>query len=200
MTERIPVGPSGNKSTMKSAIVTVVIFAAAAAGVYLGMSLRGGGSASPQPVQAEPEGAPTSKLALGSIFPDVAVFDESGAPLNTKSLVGDHGAVLLFMELGCPPCKEMSQKWQGAIESGKAAGVPLLGVTINLPVNIRPYRMKNKLTFPIYADTLNIFMDNYDVTNYPLEVVVGKSGKVTYTTFNSAEPIDFDKLKEQLEG
>jgi peroxiredoxin len=199
MTERIPVGKNASGSTLKSVLVTMIIFVAAAAGIYLGMSLKGG-SPGPEPVQAEQTGAPVSKLAIGTDFPDVSLFDEAGAPVSSKQVIGGQGAVVLFMELGCPPCKEMSQKWEGAIASGKALGVPLYGVTINLPVSIHPYRIKNKLTFPIYADTLNIFMDNYDVTNYPLEVVVGKSGKVTYTTFNSAEPIDLDKLKEQLEG
>lgn len=200
MAVRISVSKKDSGSTIKSVLVVVVIFAAAAAGVYLGMSLRGNG-VGPKPVEAaqDPNG-PSTKLVSDTPFPEVTLFDETGATQSSTQLLGGKGGVILFMELGCPPCKEMSLKWQSAIDKGEANDISLLGVTINLPVNIRPYRLKNKLTFPIYSDTMNVFMDKYDVTNYPLEMVVGKSGKVTYTTFNSAEPIDFGKLREQLEG
>jgi peroxiredoxin len=198
MTVRISVSKKESSPVFKSVLIAAIVFAAAVAGVYLGMNLKKGSMA---PVEAAQDpNAPSTALAAGTLFPDVPVLDESGAPQSTAQLTGGKGGVYLFMELGCPPCKEMSLKWQAAIESGPAKDIPIFGVTVNLPVNIRPYRLKNKLTFPIFSDTMNVFMDKYDVTNYPCEVVVGKSGKVTYTTFNSAEPIDFDKLKKQLEG
>ncbi len=200
MTERIAVRNKNSFFTPQTLLITLVIFAAAAAGVYLGMSLRGRNSV-PQPVEAAQDpNAPTTLLKTGSAFPEVQLFDESGAPASTSQLLGGKGAVVLFMELGCPPCKEMSLKWQTALASGKAKDVPLIGITVNGPVYIRPYRLKNQLTFPIYSDTLNIFMDKYNVTNYPIELVIGKSGKITYSTFDSNEPIDFDQLKKQLEG
>lgn len=200
MTERIAVRNRNSIFSLQSILITLIIFAAAAAGVYLGMSLRGRNSV-PQPLEAsENPNAPTTQLKAGVAFPEVQLCDESGAPVNTSKLLGGKGGVVLFMELGCPPCKEMSDKWQAAIESGEAKDVSLIGITVNGPVYIRPYRLKNKLTFPIYSDTSNIFMDKYNITNYPLELVIGKSGKVTYSTFDSNEPIDFSQLKKQLEG
>lgn len=187
-------GKAGGSAT-RSLLVLAVIFAAAAAGVYFGLNIRNG---APHPVEAATGSMPTSRLAAGTPFPDVTLFDEIGSPVGTSQLLDSRGGVVLFMELGCPPCQDMSAKWQAAIESGLAKGILVAGVTINLPINVRPYRLKHKLTFPIYSDSNNVFMDKYGVTNYPLEVVIGKSGTVNYTTFNSAEPIDFDKLSRWL--
>ena len=187
---------SGN-STLKSVLMVVVVFVVAVGGVLLGMRLRDNAGAEPQ-MTAEDSNAPTSLLKVGEVFPKAQVIDEGGLTTTTDDIVGGKGAVVLLMELGCPPCKEMSEKWQTAINSGEAKEIPLYGVTINLPVNIRPYRLKHNLTFPIYSDSVNFFMDSMLVENYPLQVVVGKSGTVQSYTFDSNEKLDFEMLRTQL--
>jgi hypothetical protein len=120
MTVRISVSKKDSSSTLKSVLVVVVIFAAAAAGVYLGMSFKGNG-VGPKPVEAAQDpNSPTTQLVSGTQFPDVAVFDETGTTQSLGQLLGGKGGVILFMELGCPPCKEMSLKWQSAIDKGEA--------------------------------------------------------------------------------
>lgn len=188
---------STGNSTLKSVLMVVIVFVVAVGGVLLGMKLRDNAGSASQ-ATAEDSNAPMSLLKIGAAFPNVNVIDEGGTATTTGAVLGDRGGVVLFMELGCPPCKEMSEKWQKAINSGEAKDIPLYGVTINLPVNIRPYRLKHNLTFPIYSDSVNFFMDSMQVENYPLQVVVGKSGKVESFTFDSNEELDLEKIQGEL--
>jgi peroxiredoxin len=183
-----------SNSSLKSILSGSIVFVMAVAGVYVGMMLKERSDAPPM----EPYSEPTSKLAVGMPFPDVQVLDVSSRPVMTSDMLDAHGGVILFMELGCPPCVEMTEKWVEAIKSGEAKDVPVYGVAINLPMHIHSYRIKRGISFPIFSDSAGVFINQYDVTSYPMEVVVGKSGIIRYTNFDSRVPIAFDLLREQL--
>jgi peroxiredoxin len=171
-----------------------LIFVMTVAGVYVGMNLKERMNAPPM----EHYTPPSTKLRVGTAFPDLPLVDERGMSVTTGAIRGDNGAVFLFMEIGCPPCLEMTEKWMSVITSGEATGVPVYGIAINLPENIHPYRIKRGITFPVYSDTSGVFLNQYDVSSYPTEIVVGKSGSVRYVTFDSREEINLDTLRRQL--
>lgn len=183
-----------SNTTLKSILSGSFVFVMAVAGVYIGMSLKE--RSSTPPVEAYSE--PTSKFSPGMPFPNVQVLDESSKPVMTADILGGKGGVILFMEFGCPPCIEMADKWMQAITSGEAKDVPVYGIAINLPMHIHSYRTKKGITFPIFSDSAGVFLNQYDVASYPTEVVIGKSGLIRYTTFDSREAIAFDLLQEQL--
>jgi peroxiredoxin len=187
---------TATNSSLKSILSGSIVFVMAVAGVYVGMSLKESSSAPP----VEPYSEPTSKLASGMTFPDVQVMDESSKPVMTSDMLAGKGGVILFMELGCPPCVEMTEKWVQAIKSGEAKDISVYGIAINLPMHIYSYRMKKGISFPIYSDSAGVFINQYDVTSYPMQVVVGKSGVIRYTNFDSREELAFDLLREQLDN
>ena len=118
--------------------------------------------------------------------------------VQTPNLYENDGAVFLFMEMGCPPCVAMSQKWQQMINNGAIAKDKVVGVIFEAEQSVGSYSTKNDLTFPIYCDTGKVFLKNYDVTEYPYVVVVGKSGKVHFQTYNPRDEISPKELAAKL--
>lgn len=181
---------------LKNVGIGFLILLIAAAGMYLGMSFRSmQASQSGEFLKAE---GPTSKLQVGTEFPDLMLMRPDSTMSRTSDFIARDGSVFLFMQTDCPPCETMTQKWQALINSGDIPREQVLGVTFEPPQHVATYARKHGLTFPIYADTGLVFLKDYGVTEYPLVVVVGKSGKIKMYTFDSRMSFVADELKEQL--
>jgi hypothetical protein len=50
----------------------------------------------------------------------------------------------------------------------------------------------------VYVDSLKTFHQQYEVNRFPLEVVVGVSGHIRSTSYNSEAPIDAGRLGKLL--
>ncbi|MEW6051202.1 MAG: redoxin domain-containing protein [Candidatus Zixiibacteriota bacterium] len=183
-----------SKSIAKNVITLLLVLIVAFAGVYLGMRFRERQSSPPVMEQQF-----ITKLTVSTPFPDVAVLSEDGVTNSTGQLLGGKPAVVLFLEFGCPPCKVMTAKWEQARTDEKLAELNLFGLTFSPQHEIRKYRLDNKLTFPVYADTGNVFMDRFEVTNYPYMVAINRTGAIVSHSFDANEEIDADELMRLLE-
>ncbi|HVP06915.1 MAG TPA: redoxin domain-containing protein [Candidatus Acidoferrum sp.] len=184
------------KTLLKNAAAVALIFAAAFAGVQLGKGFRAHRMQESTP-PLSPE-TPASKLDDGRVFPDVALQATDGTGMTTKSLLANRGGVVLFLELGCPPCKEMCERWQQFIDAKQLGDIPLWGVTFSPLAEIEPYKAANKLSFPIYCDTGRVFMSQYALSSYPMALIVGRSGVVEWHSYNALDKIDLKQVAEQL--
>lgn len=182
------------RSFFKYALFMVLVLGTAFVGVKLGMGSKLSSSNSPE----HDPNVPQSKLNPGFIFPDVQLIDETGANIPSQSLIAGKGGVVMFMDLACPPCQEMTEKLQQAYAT-EMSDVTVVGITPEKPHDVLYYRKKNNLTFPIYSDTAFTFMSQYQVQNFPLFVIVGKSGQVREFTFDARLPIDADHIRELIE-
>jgi peroxiredoxin len=179
-----------SKSVAKNVLMLLAVFIVAFGGVYLGTRLR------QQPAESTPISEElTSKLGDGAQFPEVDLYAEDSSLVRSADLLAGKPAVVLFLELGCPPCKIMTSKWQALQADGQLSGINLLGITFSPLREIRKYRLENQLTVPVYADSANVFMSSYNITNYPYMIALDRSGKVVMHSFDANEEIDPSHLK-----
>lgn len=176
--------------------VGVLVLVIAAAGMYLGMSVKS--MQASQDSEFLQNSGPTSQLQVGTTFPDLELVTADSGTVRTAEMIAGDGSVFLFMEVGCPPCETMTQKWQELINSGEIAEEQVIGVSFEELKYVQTYAKKRGLTFPIYADTGMVFMRNYGVAEFPLVVVVGKSGDVKMYTYDARVSFDPDELKKQM--
>jgi peroxiredoxin len=178
--------------TAKTFGFIVLVFCVGVAGVLVGNVLRGYFSGSRTTnVTAH---VPRSLLRLGMVFPNVEVVGEKGDIRRTGDLLGSGGSVVLFLDLECPPCNDMALKWQSAVDKREVEAERVWGITFHSTEVIRTYKAENGLRFPIFTDSLQTFLRDYEVNRFPLEVIVGASGKIRSTSYDSESPIDLARL------
>lgn len=171
-------------------LIPVVFVATAVGGLFLGMLARDSGDKVRGP---EP---PTSGLTAGTQFPEVALLGEDGASRSTHEILAGEGGVVIFMALGCSPCRQMSQEWQKFRNEGKLEGIRLIGIA-NSPLElIRVYRVNNGITFPIYSDTAAVFSTRYQVNDFPLKLVVSRNNVIRHGTYDALDPVDLGQVRE----
>lgn len=181
---------------LKNVGVGVLVLVVAGVGMYLGMSFKT--MQASQDSEFLQSAGPTSQLQVGTMFPDLELMTADSGKVRTGDMIAGDGSVFLFMEVGCPPCETMTQKWQELINSGAIAEDQVIGVSFEEPQYVQTYAKKRGLTFPIYADTGMVFMRNYGVAEFPLVVVVGKTGGVKMFTFDARVSFEVDELKRQM--
>lgn len=181
---------------LKNIGVGLLVLVVAAAGMYLGMSVKS--MQASQDSEFLRESGPTSLLQVGTRFPDLELVTSDSGTIRTSEMTARDGSVFVFMEVGCPPCETMTQKWQELINSGEIARDQVIGISFEELTYVQTYAKKRGLTFPIYADTGMVFMRNYGVAEFPLVVVVGRTGDVKMYTYDARVSFDADELKKQM--
>lgn len=177
---------------LKKLGMAIAALVVAGAGLYFGMATR-------QAVSSREEAivAPTSTLADSTTFPNVPVRGEDGRTHQTHDLLGPGGSVVIFMSLGCAPCKEMVAEWQRYLTAGKLGDIPLVAIADSQPDVIQIYKANNNITFPIYADTTHVFMSRYSVDEYPLRLMVDGGHIIRSHTY---DPSADEDLAETLKA
>lgn len=178
---------------MRRVLLVVIGVLVATAGLYLGSMTR---SLFPRP--GETVMPPGSKLAAGMIFPDVPLLGENGEMHSASDLLGTDGAVVLFLALGCAPCKTMSKIWGDHAASGQLGALRLFGVASASPEMIRLYKENNRITFPIFADSAAVFMKTWGVDEYPLRLEIDHSRVIRGQTYDPDEEPDPRELARRL--
>lgn len=184
------------RSVIRSTIFVVLVLVVGAAGVLVGNVIR-----TRMPGRSEVvvnARVPESLLKVGDPFPDVVLDDDEGVHRSTKELMGS-GGVVLFLDLECEPCVDAAVRWQRAVDEGLLPADRLWGVTYHSHETIRRFRSDHALQFPLLQDSSMTFRSRYDVDRFPLQVVVGSSGRIRWTSYDSETPIDPVELQKQLD-
>ncbi len=160
------------------------------AGVRFGRALRARSS----PAHTHPETSPFP-FAVGDPFPAVALADSLGGAVPSDSLLAGRGAVVLFLDPDCDGCTDMSIKWEHTLAEGFFDRSRVFAVSRAAPAVNAAYRAENRLSFPIYQDVADAFLREFDVTSYPLEVVVGQSKIIRSLSDDSVTPVDIEEIR-----
>jgi len=183
-------------SPLKMIALAVGVFAVGIAGVLVGNTLR-------QTVRSDAyvavDPTATTLLREGMTFPDADTHGPTGAR-RTAEMIGADGTVFLFLDLECPPCVDMAAKWQGVLDGGAFPGLDVVGVTNQDADAADAFRREHALSFPIVQDTKNVYLGEWRVQRFPLEVLVGADGRIRSLSFDSVSPIDLPRLAERLKG
>lgn len=175
-------------------------FVIGVAGVLAGSALRSRMSpAARTDAYVPPEPASLSLLKPGVAFPDAAVAGTDQFT-RTADAIGPDGAVFLFLDLECPPCGDMARKWEDARVGAAPEGLPIVAVTNQPPEAIAEFVTDHGLTFPVVEDTEHVFLTDWRVQRFPLEVIVGADGRIRSVSYDSVGPVDAGRLSELLAG
>lgn len=106
----------------------------------------------PAPAAAEPAAAPPAELAAGDAAPDVTFHLQDGA---TKKLSDHHGATVLvyfYPKDDTPGCTAEAQGLRDRWTDLQAAGVEVIGVSLQDADSHKAFIDKHDLPFPLAVD------------------------------------------------
>ena len=172
------------------AIWAVLLVSVVAGGVLLGRSLGSPAISSPR--------IEDTNLVVGEVFPSVIIVGSDGDSLDVRTLAAEAGAVVLFLDPECTPCEKAMLRWQSFIDRRVVQASNVIGITNRPPAENDAHRKSHGLSFPLYADVGAVFARRYGVTAYPLEVVIGASGRIRSATGGKRLDIDVSRLSHAL--
>lgn len=174
----------------------LIVFAAAAAGMYVGGVFRQQQGTETAEVEADVFQSLT--LKPGATFPDVELETTSYGRVNSRSILHHEGTVVLFLEADCSPCHSLSIDWQRAIDEGVITRDQVVGISYSDVNHVIEALANYHVDFPMYADPNYTFMDQYGVDGFPLILVVGKSGTIRYSDIDARKKVSPGDLREFL--
>jgi len=173
-----------NKWIINSVLLLGVIIAAGG-GLYLGLGMRE--TFNPTEVRYE-QTTPTALLGPGEEFPEAPLMDADSTVHSTSMLLAN-GGVVIFMDIGCPPCSVMSENWNDVLATWDYHP-PVLGISSAPMDRIARYREHLGVTFPILCDTGMVFETAYQVVDFPFQLVIDSAGMIRTSTYDSRQIID----------
>ena len=177
-------------SSLQLVATAIVIFVAAAGGMYLGKSFN----------QSDIHEAPLTEdvttfanlsLDVDSTFPNVTVVDFDINEVGTTSLLSDKNTVVIFIDAECPPCHDKVKHWQTEIDNGNISNDQVIAITFNDLAYIEEFLKKYNVTFGVYSDFNFEFMNMYGVDAYPFEILVDSNGIIKETNFENNQYVEF---------
>lgn len=185
---------ASGSSPVRFVLMLFAVFVVGLGGVFAGLAVRGRVASKPQVILREP----TSLLRTGTELPGVDLMLADGSLVASREFIGDGGCVVLFLDLECPPCYDMVAKWEAARVVNGLEDIRVVGIT-NYPVDaIEAYRAENGITFPVAVDPDQVYRHEYDVNRFPLEVVIGKSGRIRSLSYFTDARVDVEGLTAML--
>ena len=179
-------------------MIGLIIFVAAAAGMYVGGLWRQQQGQESSAVEADVFGNLT--LVAGAAFPDVELETPDYGRIGSQKVLHPEGTVILFLESECSPCHGLSIDWQKMIADGVVAREQVVGISYSDVNRLAESLANYQIDFPLYADPSYTFMDQYGVDAFPLILVVGKSGTIRYSDIDARRKISPGDLRKLLAG
>lgn len=138
------------------------------------------------------------RLLIGKQFPTVDVLDLDGNVTTTSQVVGQ-GRVILFLEPTCSYCAKMIDRWRDQFEKKLMTPEEVAAIVPASVETARAYRRLQSLPFAVFVDTGFVFMNRFQVTDFPLQLVVGRSGTIHDYNFQVDRQIFADQIRRQFE-
>lgn len=139
------------------------------------------------------------RLLIGQKFPVADLVSTDGKGINTAELLKS-GKVVLFLDPGCNSCEGMISKWVGLVDKRSVSGEEVIGICNMDPVDAALYHQERRMNFRLFCDTARYFMNNHSVTDFPLQLVVGRSGTIHEHTYDVGRQIFPDQLNRWLQN
>ena len=94
-----------------------------------------------------------ARLAEGDAAPDFTLLDHEGAPVSLHDFAGENVIVYFYPAAMTPGCTKEACDFRDNLNSLKAAGYQVLGVSKDAPSKLAEFRDHDELNFPLLSDT-----------------------------------------------
>ena len=121
--------------------------------------------------------------AIGTMIEDFKLPDANGAEHSLKALMGNKGAVIIFIATKCPVSNAYNDRMQKLAEDYKAKGINVIGINSNStePASeVKAHATEKGLKFTILKDEGNKIADRLGPNHTPEAYVLDASGKLVY--------------------
>jgi peroxiredoxin len=121
--------------------------------------------------------------AIGSTIDDFKLPDVDGTEHSLKSLMGNKGAVLLFIATRCPVSNAYNERMEKLAQDYKSKGVSVIGINSNYTepsADVKLHASEKHLTFTILKDEGNKIADRMGATRTPEAYVLDGNNKLVY--------------------
>jgi peroxiredoxin len=136
-------------------------------------------------------------LLIGKVFPDAELLDVNNVKMRSVELVRS-GAVVLFLETSCSNCEAMIEKWKNLVAAETITPDEIFGICFQKPAEASAYHHQHVMNFPIYCDTAGYYLVQHEVHDFPLQLVVGRSGMIHESTYDARRQVFPDQLHRWL--
>ncbi|MDE0775249.1 MAG: thioredoxin-dependent thiol peroxidase [Nocardioides sp.] len=152
----------------------------------------------------------TARLAAGDPAPDFTLTDDTGAEVSLSSLRGRKVVVYFYPAAMTPGCTKQACDFSESLDSLKASGYEVLGISPDKPEKLAKFREKESLTLRLLSDPDKAVMESYaafgEKTMYGKTVqgvirstfVVDENGTIEVAQYNVKATGHVAKLRRDL--
>jgi len=152
----------------------------------------------------------TDRLSPGDAAPDFTLTSDTGDEVSLGDLRGQKVIVYFYPAAMTPGCTKQACDFTDSLDSLKAAGYAVLGISPDKPEKLAKFRERDSLTITLLSDPDKAVMKSYGAFGikklYGKEVegvlrstfVVGEDGKVEVAQYNVKATGHVAKLRKDL--
>jgi peroxiredoxin Q/BCP len=93
-----------------------------------------------------------TRLAVGDVAPAFTLDDQDGSTVSLSDFAGRNVIVYFYPAASTPGCTKEACDFRDNINSMKAAGYQVLGISKDAPDALRRFRDEQALNFPLLSD------------------------------------------------
>ena len=152
----------------------------------------------------------TDRLAPGDTAPDFSLSDDTGTEVRLSDLRGKKVIVYFYPAAMTPGCTKQACDFTDSLDSLKAAGYEVLGISPDKPEKLAKFRERDSLTITLLSDPDRAVMGQWATFGmkklYGKEVegvirstfVVDEDGKIELARYNVKATGHVAKLRKDL--
>ena len=152
----------------------------------------------------------STRLAPGDTAPDFALTTDTGETLRLADLAGQRVVLYAYPAAMTPGCTTQACDFRDSLQSLKAAGVTVVGISPDSPTKLATFRDRDDLNFPLVSDPDRSVLTAYgaygEKQNYGRTVlgvirstfVIGPDGRIEKAFYNVKATGHVAKLRRDL--
>jgi thioredoxin-dependent peroxiredoxin len=152
----------------------------------------------------------TNRLSPGDIAPDFTLTDDTGGQVRLQDLRGRKVIVYFYPAAMTPGCTKQACDFTDSLDSLKAAGYEVLGISPDKPEKLAKFRERDSLTITLLSDADRSVMKAWGAFGmkklYGKEVegvirstfVVDEEGRIELAQYNVKATGHVAKLRKDL--
>lgn len=137
-----------------------------------------------------------TRLQPGDLAPEFSLDDQGGSTLSLSDLRGRRTVVFFYPAAMTPGCTREACDFRDSVESLRAAGIEVIGISRDDEAKLRRFREQEQLTYPLLSDPDHAVHETYgawgEKMNYGKTVegvirstfVIDADGRIEHALYN----------------